>query len=488
MTQGYYKQLGDIGGQLIKAFSGLIQIAKVHLDNNPLLLDAAEKFIGILREAALKEEGVSIVLSDGRFYFQNNKLYIQPENRTIINRMLQYLEKRQIFNLYFHSDLERISADGVLSFARLIDQADQHKAPAEWLNDQLVQQTLLWVEINQAVPDSSRESIQQPEAAPSPGALVGKRNQARKNYAQVYSSIKEVSRKLSSNQNVGVRNAVRLVQKMVDIVTEDDSFLSILSTIRVYDDYTYIHSVNVAILSMCLGKQIGLDHVMLERLGLCGLLHDLGKMEIPKLVLNKRGRLDEEEFDIIKAHSVHSVRLILKLKASRDRRVKLLMAPFEHHMGYNRSGYPKVDADHGLSLFGRILTIADVYDAITSSRIYRSKILSPDKALGHMLTLSGTSFDPVLLKVFINMLGAYPVGTFVKLDTGEIGIVAGPSKSRDKTRPIVQLLNVDIHKRYYKGDVVDLSEKFSLQGPFSKTIIESMHPSDLGIQAAEFLL
>ena len=417
MTQGYYKQLGDIGEQLIKAFSGLIQIARVHMDNNPLLMDAAQKFISILKDAARKEEGVSIILSDGRFYFQNSKLNARPENRTIINRMLQYLEKRQIFNLYFHSDLEHISADSVLSFARLIDQADRDKAPAEWLNDHLTSLMISWVEINQNVLDPSQESNQQSEVVTSPGELTDKKKQARKNYAQVYGSIKEVSRKLSSNQNVGVRNAVRLVQKMVDIVTEDDSFLTILGTIRVYDDYTYIHSVNVAILSMCLGKQIGLDHVRLERLGLCGLLHDLGKLEIPKFVLNKRGRLEEKEFDIIKAHSVHSVRLILKLKASRDRKVKLLMAPFEHHMGYNRSGYPKVDVDHGISLFGRILTIADVYDAITSSRIYRSKILSPDKALGYMLEQSGTSFDPVLLKVFINMLGAYPVGTFVKLDT-----------------------------------------------------------------------
>ena len=488
MANIYYKQLNQSGENLIKAIGGLAQIARMHLDNNPLLIDAAKKFIGIIKKASQKENGVSIVHSDGRFYFQKTKLYIRGENKKIFNRMLQYLEKRNIYSLHFQSDLENVPPSSIIAFARFIDQAERHDSPVEWLIARFEDHGIHWVDINQNIMDPSKDPKSQSDDIVQPDELAIRKAQARKQYAHVYSSVKEVSRKLSASHNVGMRNTVRLVQKMVDIIAEDDSSFSILGTLRIYDDYTYIHSLNVAILSMCLGKQIGLDHMMLERLGLCGLFHDLGKLEIPKPLLNKRGRLDDEEFAIIKAHPVHSARLILKMKARRDRKIKILMAPFEHHMGYNRSGYPQTKINRSISLFGRILTIADVYDAITSARYYRNKIMSPDRALGHMLSQSGTSFDPVLLKVFINMLGAFPVGTLVKLDTGEMGIVTGPSKGKDKTRPMVQLIEVDAKKRYQKGDMVDLSKQDPRTGSHLRSIVESMHPSDLGIQAAEYLL
>ena len=485
MANEYYKETYQTGEALIKAISGLVQIAKMHSDNNASLLEVATKLADLITQAEQEEDYVTIAQSDGRFYYQGKRLPIRPESKRIINRMLQYLENRRIFSLQFKPDLRDVSSNKIIAFARLIDQADHHAEPAEWLKAQFKEESIKWVEINGDTIDPSNGPTPQADDAPDEPAL--KRAQARKQYSQVLGSVKEVSRKLSSNQNVGMRNSVRLVQKMVDIITEDESLFSILGTVRVYDDYTYVHSLNVAILSMCLGKQIGLDHVMLERLGLCGLFHDLGKVEIPRAILNKRGRLDEAEFAEIKTHPVHSARLILKLKARRDRKVKLLMAPFEHHMGYNRSGYPQTRNGRSVSLFGRILTIADVYDAITSPRIYRAQTLSPDKALGMMLEQSGTSFDPILLKVFINMLGAYPVGTLLKLDTGEMGIVVGRAKGKDGTRPIVQLLISDANKKFKKGALLDLSNQQDSDTGY-RNIIESMHPSDMGIQAAEFLL
>lgn len=488
MENVYYKQLNQSGENLIKAIGGLTQLARMHLDNNPLLMDAAKKFIGLIQEASQKEGGVSIVHSDGRFYFQKTKLYIRQENKRLFNRMLQYLEKRHIFSLDFQPKMEGASPSSIIAFARLIDQADKQNRPVAWLKACFEDNKIEWVDINQIVLDPSKDSKLQDHDIIEPDELAVKKDQARKQYAHVFNSVKEVSQKLSTNHNVGMRNTVRLVQRMVDIIGDDESSLSMLGTIRIYDDYTYIHSLNVAILSMCLGKQIGLDHMMLERLGLCGLFHDLGKMEIPKPILNKRGRLDDEEYAVIQTHPVHSARMILKMKARRDRKIKILMAPFEHHMGYNRSGYPQTKKKRSISLFGRILTIADVYDAITSARYYRDRILSPDRALGYMLQESGTSFDPVLLKVFINMLGAYPVGTLVKLDTGEIGIVIGPSKSKDRTRPMVQLLDIDAKNNYQKGAVVDLSKQDPRKKTHLRNITKTMHPSDLGLQAAEYLL
>jgi len=375
MASDYYKEINQTGEALIKAIGGLIQIARMHSDNNELLVDAAQKFIELVTHPGQAEDRVSLVLSDDRFYFQNQKLHIRPESKRITNRMLQFLEKRNIFSLTFKSDLKDVSSNKIIAFARLIDQAGQQAGPTEWIERRFDQEGIKWVDIN--AKNVGRPNDPFPETDGTPDELALKKAQARKQYSQVLGSVKEVSRKLSSNQNVGMRNSIRLVQKMVDIITEDESLFSIFGTVRVYDDYTYVHSLNVAILSMCLGKQIGLDHLMLERLGLCGLFHDLGKVEIPKAILNKRGRLSDAEFDAIKTHPVHSARLILKLKAARERKVRILVAPFEHHMRYNLSGYPQPRDYRSISLFGRILAIADVYDAITSPRIYRSQTMSP---------------------------------------------------------------------------------------------------------------
>ena len=185
-----------------------------------------------------------------------------------------------------------------------------------------------------------------------------------------------------SGKEVGIRKPVRMVQRMVDIITEDDTTFFALSTIRMYDDYTFAHSLNVALLAMSLGKKIGMDRNTLEKLGLCGLFHDLGKIEIPKHILNKKGKLNNSEFEEIKKHSVNSAMLILKLKTNKYRKVHLFVSPFEHHIRYDHSGYPSIDKRRPISLFGRILTIVDVYDAITSPRIYRQSSMSPGSSSG----------------------------------------------------------------------------------------------------------
>jgi HD-GYP domain-containing protein (c-di-GMP phosphodiesterase class II) len=184
---------------------------------------------------------------------------------------------------------------------------------------------------------------------------------------------------------------------------------------------------------------------------------------------------------------MHSSRLILKLKAERNRKIRMLVPPFEHHMGYDHSGYPTVGKERKLSLFGRILTIADVYDAITSPRIYRPDTLSPDKALGEMMSRSGTQFDPVLLKIFVNMMGLYPVGTLLKLDTGETALVMHGTDG-DRTRPMVQLLIRKDGQKFEKGEIVDLGEKHLQSNGFKRNIVKALHPSAMGIQPAEFLV
>jgi HD-GYP domain-containing protein (c-di-GMP phosphodiesterase class II) len=275
---------------------------------------------------------------------------------------------------------------------------------------------------------------------------------------------------------------------MVDLALEDEPVMLGLSTIRDYDDYTFTHSINVAILSMCLGKRIGISRTSLHRLGMCGVFHDLGKLDIPIEIINQPGELSESEFEEIKKHTIYSVTRIIKLQAARDLKATILLPPFEHHLKYDLSGYPKTNRKKPVGLFSRILTVTDVFDAITSPRIYRPSAFSPDQALGWMLGGAGTDFDPILLKVFINMLGVYPIGSLLELDTGELGLVMDKDTTFDGARPMVVLLAADGNGDYTRVGVADLTERDAQSGAFRRNIVKSLHPSTRGIQPAEFLI
>jgi len=471
---------------LLKAIARLIQIGKLYEDNNNLVVEAVAAFKCAVGNACGGEPQVSLQIYNGRFFLQQEKLPLLRKHIALFNQMMQYLESRKIFGWHFRSSLDMLDGKDILLFTRLLDRSGEAENPSEWLVSELDKNDIHWATVIQESNLSKDDCLE--SAMAESETLERQKEAAKKTYQYALSSIKEVAQKLLSQNEVGIRKSVRMVQRMVDIIMEDATSFMALSTIRMYDDYTFTHSLNVAILAMTLGKKIGMKRTTLERLGLCGLFHDLGKIEIPKDILNKKGKLDDSDYEEIKKHSMTSAMLILKLKTKKYHKAHLLISPFEHHIRYDYSGYPSIDKKRPISLFGRILTIVDVFDAITSPRIYRPTSMSPDQALGYMLSDSGKYYDPSLLKVFINMLGVYPVGTLLKLDSGEMGLVLHSHNGGDQARPKVQLLIQGKDKSYEKGMVIDLGERNPGTGMYKRTIVQSLHPATLGIQPARYIL
>ena len=465
-----------LGEETLRTFHKLIQTARIHQDSNQLLIKCINGFSKVLKTWWAEDGDLVIKLSRGIFLIQDEKLWYHPENLMLVREMYQFFESRNLAGMRFSADIDGFSSGSVLGFARLLNEAGEKKKPFEWIVQALENGLFAWVEILQ-LPDKSEED-KDPD----------RKEMARKTYARALVSVKEVAEKINSERKAGVRKLKRIAQNMVDILAEDESVMLGISTMRDYDDYTYTHSVNVAILSLCLGKRIGLSRISLSHLAICGLLHDLGKLNIPKEILNKPGKLTDQEFKEMEAHPIKSVSQIVRMNAPEDLKAKILLPPFEHHLKYDLSGYPQVKSKQSVSLFGRIITITDVFDALTSPRIYRPEAMSPDRALEIMLKESGKDFDPVLLKVFINMLGVYPAGTLLKLDTGELGLVVDGKGDGDLTRPRVVLLDSKGGDRYEKGNTVQLSAKNPDTGAFTRNIVTSCHPSRMGIQPSDFIL
>ena len=466
----------QLGEKTLRSFHKLIQTSKIHEINNELLIKCIKKFSDTLGAWWVEDDNLTIKLSHGRFLVQDEKLYFQHENLELIKQMYRFFASRKLSGICFHSDFKNCSSENLLCFIRILNVAGEKEDPLAWMVKELKRKAFSWVEI-----------LQLPNTEPQEQDFERK-EMARKTYAYALTSVKEVAQKINTKRQAGVRKLKRVVQNMVDILSEDEPVLMGMSTMRDYDDYTYTHSVNVAILSLCLGKRIGLSRISLSHLAICGLVHDLGKLDIPKHILNKPGKLSDEEFKEIQTHPIKSLNQIIKLRASTDLKTTILLPPFEHHLKYDLSGYPRVHNKKSVSLFGRILTIADVFDALTSPRIYRPVAISPDLALDIMLKGSGKDFDPILIKVFINMLGVYPVGTLVKLDTGELGIVLGCPKNGNPTRPQILLLMRNDNGILKKGKSVDLSEKRPKTEIFKRNVAKSFHPSTFGVQPADFIL
>jgi len=462
-------------------FYNLRQNARIHSDNHTLVIRGIEKFSESINNC-VENESLTLKISNDQLFIDDEKLPYNRTTKNLFDNIIRYFDTRSLEGVRFLEAVKHVSAEEILAFLRLLEHFWQKPEPLTWLTNCLAAKNINWVELikKSEIPQADQESSYKDKAE--------RWERARKDYTYAKASLEEVAQKIKDKKSVvGLGKTVRVVQDMVTNLIEDDEVYAAISTLRVFDDYTFTHSVNVAMLSMCLGRRINLSRRTLASLGICALFHDLGKIEIPNEVLHKKDKLDDSELKLIEEHSLNSARLLLKLRASPDSKARILVPLFEHHLKYDLSGYPRADWKKPLTLFGKIISIADKYDTLTSSRAYRKSLLSPDRVLGYMLDHAGKDFDPILIKVFINILGVYPVGTLLRLDTDELAlVVSSPSRNFSK-RPLVCVLEKEGEGSYKKREIINLDERDTETGNYVREIIETYHPATFGIQPVQHM-
>lgn len=254
-------------------------------------------------------------------------------------------------------------------------------------------------------------------------------------YTEAFTTIKTVLSAVRDGKELDLVSVKETVNDIVHKVINNESVFMQLTGIRDIDNYTFLHSVDVCIYSVITGRNMGLSNNELTELGIGAILHDIGKCKIPNEILMKPDRLTDEEFHIMRLHTIYGHEIISNTPGLNKHIANISC---QHHEKWDGSGYPLGLSNYQIDKFARIVTIADVYDALTADRVYKKKDL-PHEAAEYIVCYSSSLFDPEITSVFIKNIAVYPEGSIVLLNTGEIGSVI-ETKKRLSLRPKVRII------------------------------------------------
>lgn len=324
--------------------------------------------------------------------------------------------------------------------------------------------------------------IQPPEPADiDPVTLNEELPKAKEIKANVSAVIKDVFNDVRMGKTFEVKEIKAQVSHIVDSVFRNKDALLCLSNLKEYDDYTFVHSVHVCILTVSFGRHLGLQKNRLENIGLGGLLHDIGKTRIPESILNKPGKYTEEEYTIMKRHVTLGMEVLGRYEHISQ---EAMLLASQHHERYNGTGYPNKLYGEKISLTGQIGSLSDVYDALTYNRVYQ-KASSCHSAIKRLYEWSDTLFSRALVEKFIQCIGIYPFGSFVELNTGQCGIVVSVNHQA-LLRPNV-LIILDKEKNLHGPVMVDLAKERDSQGNFTYSIEGELDPSAYGVEVNQYI-
>jgi len=466
-----------LGTEFVIKFYRLLKGATIYDRKNTLIDRLTQECFQVIHDTLQSEGTLFLKIVRDNFFFNNIRIIVKADKYPIFKAFWQEMRKRRIGEVEFSEEIDR---EDLKEFIYLLSGLEENnESNYLYVKKQLENRNIESVHVDKLESFKDEEIYVDSE---------DQKKYSREVYFKSIGLVKEVVDSIHQQKALNIRKAKRLMQNAVNAIIQDDSSLLGLANIKNYDEYTFNHSVNVAIYAIALGQRIGIPKKHLSHLGMAGLFHDMGKTRIPKEILNKTGKLSPEEWALMRFHPVTGTELIMKMKEWGELSTRMMNGAFEHHLRYDLTGYPRLTRKRKISLFGRIITIADFYDALVRPRVYNRFPYVSEKILGIMLERSGKDFDPAIVKVFINMIGVFPLGTLVLLNTNEMGIVTQIHEDTELIdRPKVCLIYYR-EGEYRKGNRVDLRERDEETKDFRRSIVKTLDPNEYNINVAEFLM
>jgi len=461
------------GRQLILSAYGALRAVKLYPVENVAVQKALAEVTAQARDMA-KNEGELELRISGEFLFVNQvRLRLELDNFASFSHLLSLFRASGIGTLQIGPTVSE--KDWLIFFSLL--QAPTSENPEERLGQ--LQSKLAGAGVTTLAMAPPTEQGDGQEKA---------KERARRTYDQSVAATKELMGSLRMGASANLKKIKRLVQSIVDqILTEETSLIG-MTTLRDYDEYTFTHSVNVCIFSVALGRRLGLSKVQLYDLGMAALFHDIGKSRVPAEIINKTDRLNEEEWRIVAQHPWFGVLALFNVRGAQELPYRAMIVAYEHHMKADLSGYPRPLRNRQMGVFSKIVAVADGFDAATTRRSYQPVPYSPADVMRELRDNPRRGMDPIVVKAFINLTGVYPVGTFVVLDSFELGVVHAANPLEDMiSRPIVRIVSDAQGNVMFPGALADLADRNDA-GEFVRTIIKTENPERYGIRIADYFV
>jgi putative nucleotidyltransferase with HDIG domain len=287
-------------------------------------------------------------------------------------------------------------------------------------------------------------------------------------YAESIALTQQTFDDVTNGKGVNLLTVREIVELLIRKVAGSSAALGQILAVKLYENLTYCHSVNVATLSLLIGRQLGFDAAAAAALGEAALLHDIGKTRIPLDILRKPGALDKRERRLMEAHTIYGAEILVEVDGLRPLTPTVAL---EHHRSITGGGYPELMEPAIPHLMSQIVSVADIYEAVTGARSYQDPA-TPEQACLVLARLAGTKLNTALVKAFVKTISFFPLGSVVRTDRDEIGVVVRTNPS-EPLHPVIALLGVDYRRT--PGEI-DTSRRDS-SGTYERHVIETLRPS-----------
>jgi len=468
------------GCRILQALFGAIKAAAVYETNNRAYRSRAEELGLRLKEYIVRYGSLRIDYFNDFFFISKVRLKYGLADFSQDRQLAALFEELQLGRLEFLAapDSERLD-QAMMALA----QADRRvENPFQSLKTAWEKLELEQIAIGRMAPKTADRLSTDHEVV---DAARWSQRRAGILFRQANDLVREFEQQVKKSLVFDTTRAKRAIHDLIDHLVHDEASLLEFTAIKDFDDYTYAHSTNVGIFAISLGLRLGLDKQRLSQLGFAALFHDVGKVRLPADLIKKPEKYNEDDWEMMRRHPILGALTMAMLPAIDRHNARAVLVAYEHHMALDGSGYPQTGTPRESSLFSRIVSLVDAYDAMTSGRVYMKTRVSPDEALGRMIRQSGRQFDPILLRALVHVLGIFPVGTFVRLNTGESGIVKRNDPD-DLYCPEVRILR-DAQGKAVDDRSVKLIATDPQTGEYLAHIAEVIDGEDVGLTVKEAL-
>jgi putative nucleotidyltransferase with HDIG domain len=444
---------------ILKGFASLRRLAGTYPPGHPMMTQKLKEIDDLVQQHLRGAPTLRIDIIRGDVFMDGVSFGRDDPASAQVVRELSDLG---IDSIHIH---EGVSRDELLAIAEFLWQVrDSHTEPVE---AQLARRDIRHISLGKIVALDTRWSSRQ-----WPDAPTGTLDPA---YAESLVLAQETFENAAAGKQLDLVTVRDLVQLLIHKVARSNAALGQILAVKMYENLTYCHSVNVAMLSLLLGRQLGFDELTMAALVEGALLHDIGKTRIPLDIVKKPGALDRRERKLIEAHTTFGAEILIQIKGLRP---LTPIVALEHHRGVNGTGYPDL-SEAVPHLMSQIVSVADIYEALTGARSYQDPT-PPEHACLVLARLAGHKLNTHLVKAFVNAITFFPIGCVVRTNRDEIGIVIRTNPA-DPLHPVLALVdgNQDASHR------VDTGARDE-SGSYERHILETMRPPE-GLDVSTFL-